>query len=261
MTVSPAPVSPAPGSPQPAPPAEPARPRSWLEFWNGDTPIYVSARHKALHYRGLARDTLALLRETGVPRDGAVLDHGCGEALFADEVARACGRLLLCDGAPAVRAGLAQRFTTERRIRVVSPEEVEALADASLDLVVANSLLQYLKPDELTGLLHVWQAKLKPGGTLALADVIPPGLSPVADAGALLRFAWKGGFLAAAVAGLARTAVSDYRRLRGELGLATYEAADLEARLVTAGFDAPRRRANLGHNPARMTFLARKPSA
>ncbi len=86
---------------------------------------------------------------------------------------------------------------------------------------------------------------------------MPPDLSPVTDARALLSFAWAGGFLKDAVVGLARTALSDYRKLRDELGLAQYSEEDLIEILEDAGFTAERRARNLGHNQARMTFEAR----
>ena len=225
---------------------------SWREFWNADTPIYVNDRHKQLHYALIARDTAALVPGA----DAAVLDHGCGEALAADRVAAACGALYLCDGAPLVRARLQARFGADPKIRVLAPEEVEALEDASLDLVVANSLLQYLRPEELGELLALWHAKLKPGGTLVLADVIPPDNAALDDVGALLAFAWRGGFLLAALAGLVRTALSDYRTLRAELGLATYDEAELVGLLRERGFAGRRRAINIGPNPKRMTILA-----
>ena len=77
------------------------------------------------------------------------------------------------------------------------------------------------------------------------------------DASALLSFAWKGGFLGAAVTGLARTAVSEYRKLREELGLAQYDEAEMTEILGEAGFSAERLAQNIGHNQARMTFRAR----
>ena len=73
--------------------------------------------------------------------------------------------------------------------------------------------------DEFRSLLSLWRRKLKEGGTLILADVISPATGPVDDVRALLGFAWQGGFLTAALAGLVRTALSDYRKLRQELGL------------------------------------------
>lgn len=226
---------------------------SWREFWDRDTPIYVSERHKLLHYARVGADIRALIPAP----DAVVLDQGCGEALSADRVAAGCARLHLCDAAPLVRARLAARFADDPRIDVITPEAVADLPDASLDLVVANSLAQYLTFDELRAALRIWRAKLKPAGTLVLADVVPPDLSPLADAAALLAFAWQGGFLAAALVGLARTALSDYRHLRSELGLTRYSEAEALDLLRAEGFAPRRLPTNLGHNQARMAFSAR----
>lgn len=229
---------------------------SWRDFWNGEHSIYVSPRHKALHYRQIARDLVGQIPAS----DAVVLDHGCGEALSADLVAAACGKLYLCEAAPNVRERLRAMFGRIAHVAVVSPDEVEALPEATLDLVVANSLIQYLSREELAALLSIWLAKLKPGGKLVIADVIPPDVSPLTDASQLLAFAWRGGFLAAALAGLVRTAFSDYRKLRAQYGLSTYTAEQITALIAQAGFKdiAPAR--NFGHNPHRMTFAARRPN-
>ena len=195
----------------------------WREFWDRETPIYVGERHKILHYQRIASDIAALIPSLAAH----VLDHGCGEALSAERVAARCEKLYLCDAAPSVRAKLEQRFRTNPRIAVVAPEEIEALSVKSLDLIVANSLLQYLSFNELRGLLRLWRGKLKPEGRLVIADVIPHEVGPLTDARALLSFAWRGGFLARAVLGLARTAVSDYRKIRNDLGLSQYDEAEM----------------------------------
>lgn len=226
---------------------------SWRDYWNADTPIYVDDRHKILHYQLVARDIVAF----GPGPNAYVLDHGCGEALSAGRVAGACGKLYLCDGAPLVRERLRERFAAEPKIEIVSPEELDdAVADSSLDLVVVNSLLQYLSHEDLAGLLGLWRTKLREGGRLVLADVIPHETGPLDDIRALLGFAWRGGFLIAALKGLVRTALSDYARLRGELGLTHYGAAEILDLLRERGFAAERRPENMGHNPARMTFVA-----
>jgi SAM-dependent methyltransferase len=226
---------------------------SWREFWDRDNPIYVSARHKARHYAVISEEIAALVPHPGA----AILDHGCGEALSADRVAASCGRLLLCEASPRQREALTARFAGNHTIAVLAPEEIPALPAASLDLVVANSLAQYLTPAELDACLATWRRLLKPGGTLILADVIPPQLGAVADAGALLAFARRDGFLPAALLGLARTLVSDYRTLRRRLGLTRHGEAEMLARLAAAGFTAERMRRNLGHNQGRMAFAAR----
>lgn len=234
---------------------------SWLEFWDRDTPIYVNERHKLLHYRLVARgivDAIAALSDASRAKvEGpVVLDHGCGEALAAQDIAARCERLYLCEAAASLRQKLAARFAEIGNVFVLSPVEVADIKQASLDLVVANSLVQYLTAPEFASALRLWRHALKPEGHLLLADVLPKGLSPAPDALALLRFGWQGGFLLAAAGGLVRTVLSDYRRLRAELGLASYEEKELISLLAEAGFKAARRYPNLGHNQARMAFLA-----
>lgn len=225
----------------------------WRDYWNADTPIYVDERHRILHYQLVARDIVAL----GLAPDAVVLDHGCGEALSAGRVAAACARLYLCDGAPLVRGRLRDRFAAEPKIAVVSPEELDGtVPDASLDLIVVNSLLQYLSHEDLAGLLGLWRTKLREGGRLVVADVIPHETGPLDDVRALIGFAWRGGFVIAALKGLVRTAFSDYARLRGDLGLTHHGEAEMLDLLRERGFRAERRPENMGHNPARMTFVA-----
>lgn len=225
---------------------------SWVDYWDTDHPIYVNARHFKAHYDGLARDTLALLDRPGLH----VLDYGCGEALNGAVVAAACGHLTLSDAAPTVRGKVAERFKDVANITVASPEEVAMLPDGSFDMILANSLLQYLSSEVLDDLLAQWRRLLKPDGRLVLADVVPPDVSPITDALALLRFGAAHGFFFAAFFGLVRTFFSDYRKIRAELGLSQHREADMLARLERAGYSARRRHPNLGHNQARMTFIA-----
>jgi hypothetical protein len=76
------------------------------------------------------------------------------------------------------------------------------------------------------------------------------------DALALLRFARTERFLAAAAAGLFRTYFSHYRRTRTRFGVLRFSEREIVELLARCGFAAKRRRANLGHNPARMTLIA-----
>ncbi|KLK93769.1 methyltransferase [Microvirga vignae] len=224
---------------------------NWRDYWNQDTPIYSGERHKLLHYKLVANDIIGLTPS----REAVVLDYGCGEALFADRVAAKCAKLYLSDAAPLVRERLQEKFGANERIVILTPDEVANLVDASLDLIVVNSLLQYLSLDELRTLLKLWRSKLKSGGKLVIADVIPPDVSPVTDAKALLAFAWQGGFLTSALLGLARTAFSEYRKIREEIGLSQYSEDEIVDILQDAGFEPKRAERNLGHNPARMTFI------
>jgi SAM-dependent methyltransferase len=225
----------------------------WRDFWDRPHRIYVNARHQEIHYARVAEDIIGVLPSP----DAVVLDHGCGEALHADRVAARCRHLYLCDAAPAVRRGLEGRFAATPTITVLAPDGVASLPDSGLDLVVANSLVQYLTPAEFGDLARLWRRELKPDGLLVVADVLSPDASLLQDVAALLRVARREGFLLAALAGLAATFASDYRRLRKRFGLARYAEADLVSLLAAAGFSARRRHPNFGFDRARMTFTAR----
>jgi SAM-dependent methyltransferase len=224
----------------------------WIDFWNNETTIYVNSLHRAAHYRQVAE---GIARHLASP-DARVLDYGCGRALSAGLVADACAHLYLCDGAETIRAALREQFGQRGDVTVIAPEDMSSVPDGSIDLLVANSVVQYLSEDELRDALAIWRRKLSGSGTLLLADIIPPGRGASADAAALLSFAARNGFLFAACTGLVRTFFSDYRRVRSELGIQTFDDADMIELLRACGFAAHRHVPNLGHNDGRMAFLA-----
>jgi SAM-dependent methyltransferase len=225
----------------------------WLSFWDKPHSIYVSARHKDVHYRLIACEFAALVPSPQT----RVLDYGCGDALHAGLVAAAAGELLLCDGAPSVRAALAARFAGDPKIRALSPEDVERLPENCVDFIVLHSVAQYLPPEQTQALLALFHRLIKPDGILLVSDIIPPHVGTAVDVRALLRFSAGNGFFFAAIVGLMRTLFSDSRRLRTRVGLTQYSEAAMIEQLAATGFSASRAEKNIGHNQARMAFVAR----
>jgi SAM-dependent methyltransferase len=226
----------------------------WIDFYDfKHSVIYVNARHRDVHYRIIAED----LRKYVPSPTAQVLDYGCGEATSAGLVAAACGRLVLVEAAPNVRASLAMRYAGDPKIAVISAEQAAALPKASFDLIVMHSVAQYLSADELDRMLKLFRTLLKPDGSFVLGDIVPPRLAAPAAALALLRFGAANGFFWAAAFGLMRIFVSDYLRLRKTVGLSHYSEAAILEKLKNAGFAAKRAERNIGHNQRRMTFLAR----
>jgi SAM-dependent methyltransferase len=224
----------------------------WREFWDRPHRIYVNDRHRALHYVQVAADIIGEIPHG----QAAVLDYGCGEALEAGKIAERCRQLYLCEAAPSLRDVLKARFAGNARIVVIPPEGLNVLPNGSLDLIVMNSVLQYLAREETAALVARLRPKLASGGRLVLADLVPPESGIIADASALLWTALRGGFFLAALGGLAATLASDYRRLRQEIGLTTYREAELRALLREAGYGSERRARNFGFNQRRMTVTA-----
>jgi SAM-dependent methyltransferase len=226
----------------------------WISFYDfKHSVIYVNARHRDVHYRAIAQDIRAYVP----PHSAAVLDYGCGEATSADLVAAASGHLTLVEAAPNVRAALTARYANNPKISVRTPDEAAAMPAASVDLIVMHSVAQYLGGAELDRLLAIFRGLLTPDGLLIVGDIVAPRFASAAAALALLRFGAGNGFFWAAVGGLIRIFLSDYFRLKKSHGLSHYTEAAMLARLAQAGFAAKRAESNIGHNPWRMTFLAK----
>jgi len=225
----------------------------WIDYYDSTHTIYVSKLHRDRHFELIAKDIKGYISSP----DAVVLDYACGEAMSANQVAEACGLLYLAEPAPGVRGRLIARFAPNTRIRVRSLDDVRNMHESSIDLVVMNSVAQYMAPQELDSTLLIIRRLLKPGGRLVLGDILRPEVGMAADVFALLRFAARHGFLKDALIGLISTALSDYRQLRTKVGLTRYSEAEMTAKLTAAGFTASRAQRNIGHNPWRMTFVAR----
>jgi len=225
----------------------------WIDYYDSTHTIYVSKLHRDLHFQIIARDIIGYITSP----DATVLDYACGEALSAGQVAAACGKLILAEPAPGVRGRLIARFAPNTKIRVRSLEDVRKMAERSVDLVVMNSVAQYMTSEELESALGIVRRLLKPSGRLVLGDVLRPEVGMGRDVMALLSFGARHGFLKDALIGLISTALSDYRHLRSRIGLQRYDEQEITARLTAAGFAVQRAPTNIGHNRWRMTFIAR----
>ena len=225
----------------------------WIDYYDSTHTIYASRLHRDLHFQVVARDIIGFISSP----DAVVLDYACGEALSAAKVADACAKLYLAEPAPGVRGRLIARFAPNTRIRVRSLDDLRKMEEKSIDLVVMNSVAQYMTAAELDAAFAVIRRLLKPGGRLVLGDILQPKVGMAKDVLALLKFAAGHGFLKDAFYGLASTALSDYRQLRTRVGLQRYSEPEMIAKLAAAGFTASRAHSNIGHNPWRMTFVAR----
>jgi len=225
----------------------------WISFFDSNHPIYVNARHRVVHARVVALSIAHYIRKPGM----SILDYGCGEAYYAGRIAEQSGRLMLCEAAPHLRRSLKERFAGNEKITVLSPEEAMALPEASVDLIVMHSVAQYLTRDEAGRIFVLFRRLIRKDGSFVLGDVVKPEVTAFTDAAALLGFAAANGFFFAALFGLLRTLLSGYWKLRQQAGLTRYSEDEIVRVLGRSGFSAERAAHNLGHNQARMTFVAK----
>jgi SAM-dependent methyltransferase len=231
--------------------------KSWLDFWNAPNAIYVSRRHQEAHYAKVAGGIDGFVPAGG---DAVVLDWGCGDAFMANALAQTCRALLLYDRAEATRGRLMAAHSGSAKIRVLDEAALEALGDASIDLIVVNSVVQYLSVAQFAAALQLFHRLLKHDGTLLLGDIIAPDTPFVGHVTTFLRFAWQNGFFIAALVGLARNFVSPYRKLRRDAGYACYTQTQLLGLLAAHGFVGERLASNIAVSQLRASYLARKSS-
>jgi SAM-dependent methyltransferase len=232
--------------------------QSWLDFWNAPNAIYVSRRHQDAHYAKVLSGIGRFMPAGGA---AVVLDWGCGEALAADDLAQPCRTLLLYDRADSMRRRLLSHYADRPKIRVLDDAQLDAVPPASVDLIVVNSVVQYLDRRQFTDALCLFHRLLKSDGKLLLGDIIAPDTPLVGHVTTFLRFAWQNGFFIAAIIGLARNFVSPYRKLRRDAGYACYTDMQMLGLLDDNGFAGERLASNIAVSQLRSSYLARKSNA
>ena len=188
----------------------------------------------------------------------SVLDFGCGEALYAEELAKRCAQLVLVDSSKNMRETLISRTKSVNSISILDLEEFDDLSNNSFELIIVNSVFQYMQLDETQTTLRKLSSKLKSNGKLIIADVIPPDLSMVSDVISLLKFGLRKGFFFMSLVGMLKTFFSNYTSLRREVGLSVYSIEDFTNLLIQNGFEVKLMPKNFGHNQSRKCFCATK---
>jgi SAM-dependent methyltransferase len=228
---------------------------SWLSYWSTPNKSYVSERHKGAHYDVVFAGVVPYL----AGRCGVVLDWGCGHALAAGRIAEQCSIVFLYDAAESIRKQLHERYDGHPRIRVLDKSELDDLTTECIDLIVVNSVIQYLSDAQLSNALTLFYRLIRPSGALLLGDVINPGTGNLRHATTFLRFAWQKGFLFSAITGLAQTFISPYRKLQRDVGLAAFADEEILTILEAHGFAAEKLMRNIAVSRHRSSYIARKP--
>jgi SAM-dependent methyltransferase len=200
-----------------------------------------------------------------VHRGQHVLDFGCGfgfvSALLAPLVAHVC----FWDPSPRMRS-IAERNTADvPNARLCDPSRLvrEQLAidgaGSPFDLILVNSVAQYMAPDELRTWLPRWRELLAPDGKLVLSDLIPPGHGSLFDIADLLRLGARLGFPLRAVGEILGD-LRIYWRTRRAMPLVQIGPKDLERAAAAADLRTTVLPRNLTHFSRRWTgVLERRP--
>jgi cyclopropane fatty-acyl-phospholipid synthase-like methyltransferase len=218
---------------------------SWTTYFDAlqdDSPLY--AVQSALYVESLA----AAAR---LHHHQRVLDFGCGFGFAAALVAPRVREVALWDASPHMLAMAARHTAALPNVRLCDLSGLPAVETGAtdrhaFDLVLVNSVVQYMTRDELSDWLLRWREMLAPGGRVLLSDLIAPDHGGLSDAIDLLRLgARHGSPLRAtrdALGGLAR-----YWRTSRAVPLTRISREDLSRRAAAAGLDTTPLPRNLTH--------------
>lgn len=188
-----------------------------------------------------------------------VLDFGCGFGFVAREVAPRVGELLLWDASDNMRRRAAHnlRDYTNVRFLEIDPENPHSM-EIPVDLVLVNSVIQYMRPDQFARWLVWWREMLQPGGSIIISDIIPPRYSSLRDYLDILRFSARRGFLWSAIVDGIRD-IPEYWRMRHSRPLTRYSLSELQHYAQIAELEASPLPRNLTHFRRRMTITFTHP--
>jgi SAM-dependent methyltransferase len=224
-------------------------PGTWSAFWE-------QASHLHIH-RVEAGDYLERLRRAVPLRPTArVFDFGCGFGHVTALLAARVDSVGYWDAAGQMRAATAARMSEcgDRAAPVDLSGPIPEAAVAAFDLVLANSVVQYMSVDELAGWLPRWRSMLAPGGRIVLSDLPVPGASNVGEVVGMLRFAAGRGFLVRALWDAASEAWR-YSSSRSRTTLQRWAPEEFVRFAAGHGLAAGVLPANLTHRDRRYTVL------
>jgi len=186
-----------------------------------------------------------------------VLDFGCGGGQAAARLADRVGRLALWDPDPAARAAATAAVSGRRNATVLAAAPAPP---AAFDVVLVNSVLQFVPRCDLPELLAGLGAVLAPGGRVVVSDVIPRGHRARRDILDAARFAGRAGVLAPLAAAATRAAAG-YLSASRRQPLTRIDADELAALGGAAGLATAVLPANLTHFRGRFAAVLTHRSA
>jgi len=222
--------------------------RSWRGFWE-------SASSCRLNYVEAEHFITALQQHVGLEPAWRVLDFGCGFGFTAGLIAPRVASVSVWDTAANMRAHARDHLAPHGNVSFLDLGTGIALPDgARFDLIVVNSVVQYMSADELAGWLAAWRDGLAPEGRLVLSDLIPRGHDVRRDIPAVLLFSVRRGtLLRALIEGVKEW--RRYRQVHRSVSLLTIAPEKLTEQAKELGLQTEILPMNLSSHPARVSVV------
>jgi SAM-dependent methyltransferase len=227
----------------------------WDSYWE-------ELSDKQRLFREQSDEYVQNLKSAIVPDRGArVLDFGCGFGFVAEMLAPQVRELFLWDSSANMRRRARLNVAGHQNIRFLDLSDPKSLPDElQFELILVNSVVQYMTFDEFSAWLLRWRNMLAPGGRIVVSDLIPPDYPAIWDIVDLLRLSARRGFLVRAI-WQAFSEIWRYCGVRTIRPLSRVGWEDLSQWGKDAGLEVIRLPTNLTHFKKRLTAVFTKAEA
>jgi len=155
----------------------------WTAYWEGLGGTDAFFREQAKDYVANLECAIALNPTTHV------LDFGCGFGFVAKMLAPKVGKVFLWDTSVNMRRRARLNLADHHNIGFVDLSEPQTIArELNFDLIIVNSVVQYMSLEQFAACLVMWRTMLAAGGRIVVSDLIPPDYNSVSDFVDLLKF-------------------------------------------------------------------------
>lgn len=233
---------------------------AWATFFDRlrpDSPLY---REQSSVYVD------ALTAAIDVRRTDRVLDFGCGFGFVARLLAPHVSEFWFWDASENMRAEARRNTADLPNARLCEvPAALSGDGDRivwqgpSFDLILVNSVVQYMAREELWAWLGRWAAMLARDGKLVLSDLIPPNHGSASDVADLLRLGARNGSTLRAAAD-AVGGFRNYWRTSRSVPLLRLDRGELGRQANASNLDVVVLPANLTHLRKRWSAVLRRAS-
>jgi SAM-dependent methyltransferase len=168
--------------------------RDWQVYWERLSDTQRLFREQSEEY---VRNLDIMLR---IDPRARVLDFGCGFGHVAEMLSSKVGELFLWDASANMRRHARLRLASRRNITFLDLSDPKALPyHLRFDLILVNSVVQYITFEQFSAWLVRWRKMLAPGGSIVISDLIPLDYVAICDIVDLLRLSKRRGFLLRAI--------------------------------------------------------------
>ena len=163
----------------------------WQAYWDG-----LSERRRQLFCEQASEYVLRLESALSLKSMRCVLDFGCGFGFAAEMLARRVDQVYLWDASENMRRYALVNVAGRHNIQFVDLSDAKAVPrDLRFDLILVNSVVQYMSRDEFAVRLFQWRSMLARHGWIVVSDLIPPNYQSAWDIVDLLKFSAAHGLL------------------------------------------------------------------